>query len=283
MQTIGIDIGASKIGFVLLENSQVIKTTKKIATPSSKEKLLALLKENINQMISGLAKPKVQGIGIGVPGPLNNKGDLILNPPNLKYLSQCPLAKIIEKELKLKTTMENDSNCFTLAEALLGAGQGFKTVFGITLGSGVGGGIVIGGKIYQGSFSSTSEVGHMIINFDGPACSCGSHGCLEEYCSKRFFLKHGTTPQKANKSLYQEYGKYLGIGLANIINLLDPEVIVVGGGISKSLSLFLKQARQEALRLTLSPISRKCVKIKKAKLGEFSGAIGAGLLFNYDS
>lgn len=281
---IGVDIGGTKIIFVLLRGHKILKTNK-IFTPQVKEKLIRALTDNIQKLAS---KNKLKGIGIGVPGPLNKKGDLILNPPNLKCLWRTPLASIIQRETGIQTKMGNDVNCFTLAEALLRAGRGAKTVFGITLGTGVGGGAVINGELFTGAFGSAGEVGHMTIKFDGPRCSCGSRGCLEEYCSERFFKKRGTSPEKAYKlaksgdkqakSLYNEYGKYLGIGLGNVINLLDPEVIVIGGGIAAAGRFFLKQAKKEIKKTVISPLAEKGVKIKRAKLGELAGAIGAALL-----
>ena len=145
MPSLGVDIGATKINFVLLQNSRILKS-RKVFTPKTKKELIKILKENIEGLAFPVKPAEIQGIGIGVPGPLNEKGDLILNPPNLRYLKNCPLAKIVEKELAAipgfrgkRVLMENDANCFVLGEAILGAGKGAKSVFGITLGSGLGG------------------------------------------------------------------------------------------------------------------------------------------------
>ena len=261
MDTIGIDIGATKINFVLLRNQRVLKT-KKISTPKHKKDLIKLLKENILKF-SRASTREIKGVGIGMAGPLNKKRDLILKPPNLKCLRNTRLAEIIQRKVKIKTVMENDGNCFTLGEALTGAGKAASIVFGVTLGTGVGGGIVVNKKIYRGAFGSAGEVGHITINFKGPRCDCGNYGCLEAYCSKR---------------INNEYGKKLGIGLANVINLLDPEVIVLGGGIANNYNLFIRETKKEIKKRVISPISKKNVKIKKAQLGDLSGAIGAALL-----
>lgn len=257
MYKVGIDVGGTKINFVLVRDSRVVKT-QKIATPKNKEELIRI----IGEWVEKSSRP-IRGIGIGVPGPLNANKDLILNPPNLRILRNCPLAKIVAKKTGIKSRMENDANCFTLAEALLGAGKGAKIVFGITLGTGVGGGIVINKKIYQGAFGSAGEVGHMTIKFDGLKCGCGNYGCLEAYCSKNV---HG------------DYGRMLGVGLASVINLLDPEVIVVGGGISNEYECFINEVKKEIKERAISPLSQKYVKIKKAALGEIAGAIGAALM-----
>ena len=146
MFSVGIDIGATNIKFVLLNELKVIKK-EKIPTPKNKEKLIKVLKENINNLISDIPQSKIKGIGIGVPGPLNKERDFILNPPNLKCLSNCPLSKIIQKDLKIITVMENDVSCFVLAETILGSAKGAEIVAGITLGTGVGGGVIWKGKL----------------------------------------------------------------------------------------------------------------------------------------
>lgn len=275
----GIDIGGTKINFILLEGKRIIKSWK-ILTPKNRKVLIRALKQNTPQ--------GVRKIGIGVPGPLNKKGDLVLNPPNLKALRNCPLAKIVEKETGVKTRMENDANCFAFGEALIGAGRGAETVFGITLGTGVGGGIVIGKKLYRGAFGAAGEVGHTTIKFDGPRCSCRALGCLEEYCSERFFLKKGGSPKEffgqAEKGvkkaieIYREYGRFLGVGLANVINLFNPEVIVIGGGIANAYKFFANEMKKEIGKRVISPVSKKNVRMKKAVFGDFGGAVGAALL-----
>jgi glucokinase len=144
-------------------------------------------------------------------------------------------------------------------------------------------------KIYKGSFGSAGEFGHMTIKFDGKKCSCGSIGCFEEYACERFFKREAKICsieifEKAKRGekfalkIFQEFGKNLGRGLANLINILDPEIIVLGGGISKAHKFFLKECQKEIKKRVLSPISKKFVKIKIAKFGDFSGAIGAALL-----
>lgn len=287
---VGIDIGGTKINLVLLKNLRVVRKIK-IFTPRTKKRVIEALKENIHKIISGISKSKVSGIGIGVTGPVNQKRDVMLNPPNQKYLRGCPLAKIIEKDLKIKTLMDNDVNCFVLAEAIMGAGKGKKIVAGVTLGTGLGEGMVINGQLYRGFFGSAGQGGHMTIDFNGPRCGCGNLGCWEAYGSEKFFKRKNFLPQKlAEKAkkgskkalkIYQEYGKYLGIGLSSLINILDPEVIVIGGGIANAYQLFIKEAEKEIKRRVTSPIAKRNLKIKKTKLGDTAGAIGAALLFYY--
>jgi glucokinase len=270
--SIGIDIGATKIIFVLLKGKKVLKK-KKIPTPKNRKDLIKALKETLRDF------PKTKKIGLAIAGVLDIKKGLILESPNLKYLNNFPLTKLL---------IENDANCFTLAEALLGRGKNKKIVLGITLGSGLGGGLVIDKKIYHGAFNTAIEPGHQTIKFDGEKCSCRNQGCFELYASAKFFRRKGHSAQELAKKakskdkkalkLFQEYGKYLGIGLSNIINLLEPEVIIIGGGISKAWPYFLSETKKEIKKRTISPLSRKNTKIEISKLGEEAGAIGAGLL-----
>ncbi|MCX6764188.1 MAG: ROK family protein [Candidatus Nealsonbacteria bacterium] len=292
---IGADIGATKTSFVLLKDSFIV-SSRKIKTPSNKNEIIKAIEENIKDLISNISKSEISGIGLGIAGPLNKKGDIILNPPNLKMLSNLKLAKIIEKNLGIKTKMENDARCFTLAEAMMGAGKGCGIVLGITLGSGIGGGLVFkvaNGKleIYKGAFGGAAEIGHMVLDFKGPKCSCGSNGCFEKYASEKFIKMKSNVSSieleerakkgdKGAKKIYEEFGRNLGKGLANLVNILDPEIIVIGGGFAKSGFLILEPAKKEMKKRILSIESRKNVKIKITKLGDFAGALGAALLIS---
>ena len=287
MYSIGVDLGATKTNFVLLSRNKILKTDN-CQTSANQRELLEGIEETVKRMIAGVPKSKIKGLGIGVPGPLNEKRTMVLNPPNLPAFSNFPLAAALQKRLKLKTKMENDGNCFALAEASMGAAKNAKVVLGLTLGSGVGGGIVMGGKIHKGAFGAAAEVGHITINYNGLKCSCGGTGCLEEYASQRFFLRKGAYPlafqKKAEKgdkralNVYREYGQYLGAGISSCINLLDPDAVVLGGGMSEAYRFFIDSVKKEVAQRVISPQARKYVNIKKAELLGWSGAVGAALL-----
>lgn len=290
---LGVDIGATKISFALLKGKKIIDT-RKILTPKKGRKIVERTEETIKEITNGIAGSQILGVGVGVAGPVDREKQLVLNPPNLKALWNFPLKQALEKRLSLKVKIENDANCFVLGEAIFGAGKKYRKVIGLTLGSGVGGGIVLKdslseAKIFRGAFGSAGEFGHMTINFDGPRCSCGSKGCFEEYASSKFFkrkTKHSpkeieNQARKGNKKailLYREFGRYLGIGIANLVNILDPDIVIIGGSISKAAPLFLEQAKKEAQKRTLSLYSKKFVRIETARLGDFSPAIGAAFL-----
>ncbi|OGD39461.1 hypothetical protein A3A25_02075 [Candidatus Azambacteria bacterium RIFCSPLOWO2_01_FULL_46_26] len=279
--SIGVDVGGSKINAMLfdLRKNEIVRR-QTIATPKKKKKLLNQLIQLIENVIAGVPKSRIAGIGLGIAGEIDFQKGILLNSPNLKFLNGTRPARTVEKYFKLKTGMDNDANCFALAEARLGAGRSFKNVVGITLGTGVGGGIVINGSLYHGAFGSAGEVGWMIL--DGTRT-------FEDLASEKFIksISHESPinleakarrgDKKALK-VYETLGTNLGLGIANIVNVMDPELIILGGGLASAAGLFLPQARKMAKKYIISPLSRRKLKIVLAKLGKNAGAVGAALL-----
>jgi glucokinase len=302
---IGIDIGGTNIKGVVLSNNKIIarvkiptrsKTNQKIILGQIFKCIEKLVAKSENAGNVGRATSHIAGIGVGVAGPVDFENQKILNPPNVVALKNLELKKIIEEKFKIKTIIDNDVHCLVLAEALLGAGKEKKMVVGLGLGTGVGGGIVIDKKIVYGKTGTAGELGHMTINKYGRKCNCGQKGCLEAYIGEsgirktafEIFGKRIDTITLYNLArqgnakaieIWRETGKYLGIGLANIVDALNPDIIVIGGGISNAGELILNSAKSEMRKNVLSPQAQK-TQVIKAKLGEFAGAIGAGLLFN---
>jgi len=245
---IGIDLGGTNIKAALVtKKGRIIKDYE---TATEAEKGAKIVINNIISAINKVKSGKVLGIGIGSPGPMDYKNGIITNPVNLPFRN-VPLKKIIEKEFSLPVFLDNDANCFALGEAIFGAGKKYQNVVGITLGTGVGGGIIINKKIYHGR-GNAAELGHMTIKFDGLKARSHNHGDIEEYVSARGVRRifGGSNPYliyklalKGNKKAikkFKEMGYYLGIGLANIIYAFDPDIIVVGGKISNSWKFFSK-------------------------------------------
>jgi glucokinase len=246
---IGIDIGGHKINSVLMRNNKIIQK-RKVPTKSisNKEIMIAQIFDCIENLIAGIDRKKIKGIGIGVPAPVN-----------VTALKNVSLAEIVRREFKIKTKVDNDANCFGLAEAILGAGRSAEILAGLTLGTGIGGAIIVKGEIFHGVSNSAAEFGHMIIKKDGRRCDCGNRGCLEAYLSVK------------------RREEYLGIGLANIVNIFNPDIIVIGGGIVDAGKFLFEPARKIMRKNILSPLAKN-TKVVKAKLGEDAGAIGATLL-----
>jgi len=283
MQNImGIDLGGTNIKTALISlNGKIIK---KYETSTEAKKGTKAVINNIISSIKRIQKGKIVGIGIGSPGPLNYKTGVITNPVNLPF-KNFPLKNIIEKKLKLKTFLDNDANCFALAEAMFGSGKYYENVVGITLGTGLGGGIIINKKIYHGRHNA-AELGHMTINYDGPKSRCGNNGCIETHVAARGITRiydKKSVPYliqklafKGNKKAiktYEKMGYYLGIGLTNIIYALDPDIIVVGGKISNSWKFFNKSMNKAIKERYFT----KPCRIVKSNLKE-AGILGAAAL-----
>ena len=293
---IGIDIGGTNIKGVLMNNGKVIA---RIQHPTQSKTNKKILLEQIFKYIEKLIKKgkNISGIGIGIAGPVDFENQKILNPPNVVILKNLELGKIIEEKFKIKTIIENDGHLMTLAETILGAGKNKNNVIGITLGTGVGGGIVMNKKIIHGKTGTAGEMGHMSIDRHGRKCSCGSRGCLETYLgeggirktSYEFFNKrirsydlHQMARKGNSKAIqaWKEVGKHLGAGLANVVDMFNPEIIIVGGGIARGAGELLMNPAKKEMRKNILSKSAKKTSVVLAKLNEYAGAVGAALLLN---
>jgi len=282
---IGVDLGGTKIEAGLVDlNGKVLK---KIIMPTEAKAGKAKVIENIVYAVNKLRRDKIIGVGVGIPGPTDYKRGIAIRPPNLPGWNEVPLKKILEEKLKLCVAVENDAKCFAIAEFKCGYEKKVSSLVGVTVGTGVGAGIIINGKIYRGSSDSAGEIGHMTVVEDGAKCNCGNKGCLEMYASGRgiermFFEKTKRRlsaeeiaqlagRNKTARHVIEEAARYLGIGLANIIVAVNPEVVVIDGSIA-TIKGFVEKAHKEAVKhLGILP---KEVRIEKSKT-EDSGILGA--------
>jgi len=276
--SIGIDIGGTKIAGVLFDSEKVIADYT-LATPQDNfEHFLIMLNAVAEPLLEKIRNNKmtVAGIGIGLAGTLNESVNGVTNSPNLKLVENVNLVEQLSKKFNLSVKLDNDANCFTRAESILGAGKKYGNIFGLTIGTGIGGGWWYENKIYRGSHQTAGEPGEMVID-----AAAGLN--LEHTYQKLMQNSPATSAEEAYRGdvlaqkTYEEFGKYLGIALANIVNLIDPEVIIIGGGVVESSDLFLSKTRKVMRQFILSPEAKK-VKIVKSKLGDLAGAIGAALL-----
>ena len=288
MHKIGIDLGGTKIeGICLDENFQVIQR-KRIST--NQQNGYSHIVNSITSLINEISKNiSDYSIGICTPGAISKKTGLIKNS-NTQCLIGMPLKEDLEKSLGKQIVMENDANCFAIAEAKLGAGVEFGIVFGVIMGTGVGGGIVIDGQIHRGRTNIAGEWGHHKLHQNGNSCYCGKRGCVETYISgpaleKRwteFTGKAQSMPEiiqnlddKIGQKWKQEFLDNFGIGLANVIDILDPDVIVLGGGLS-NIDFLYTQGKQSVYDNVFSDLID--TPILKNKLGDSAGVFGAALL-----
>lgn len=258
-----------------------------------REKVISRLLEAI-AVIIGRPEYKVEAIGVGCPGPLDSKKGIVLSPPNLPDWRGVHLKRIIERKFRIPVAVENDANCAGLGEAIAGAGRRASSMVLLTLGTGIGSAIVLGGKLWTGKGGFAAELGHTSIDINGPRCGCGNRGCIELYASatgvvrrmKKALKSRGgemtaesifrdsVKGKKLARRITDETAHYLGCALANIVNALDPEVIVLAGGMAKAGRGFIDKVEKEMRGRALKESSRG-VKVVSAKLGEDAGMIGA--------
>lgn len=251
---IGVDIGGSKINAIVFNDGKVLKSAKILTPKKSRKEFLKELEALIAKLILDINKKEISGIGCGIAGALDLKNGIVLNSPNLKILNGFNIKNWLSEKFNCDVKIDNDARCFTRAEYMFGAGKGYINIVGITLGTGVGGGVIIDGKIVYGGNDSAGELGHMLINSEK---------------DWEFLIL------KKKKDLE----KNLGIGFANIINILDPDVIIFGGGAIGAFKSLLPEAKKIMNKFIISPKSRKNIKIIIGKLGDNAGAVGAAAIF----
>ncbi|WP_255253183.1 ROK family glucokinase [Brevibacillus laterosporus] len=308
---VGVDIGGTTIKIALLDPNGEIITKTQIPTPVSEgeDAIIGQMTNTIDQLMAeqGFTKEEAYGIGIGVPGPVDTDTGFVYEAVNLGIKDTALKAKT-EALTGLPTYVENDANAAALGEMWRGAGQGTDNLVAITLGTGIGGGIIIDGKIVHGVKGVGGEIGHVTVNPDGPLCNCGKKGCMERYGSATAIIVGIETAAKEGRSAYlakqlAEKGSltakdafdaategdlaaqevidqaafYTGFGLSHIANLLNPAKIVIGGGVSAAGDALFSLIRKSFDTYTWKIAADSC-EILPATLGNDAGVIGAGWL-----
>ncbi len=284
---IGLDLGgtAIKLGQFLEDGTCINSLSVATPQPSTPEAV-------VKTMIEAIAKlnqdQNCLGLGVGTPGPADKTGRIAKVAINLSGWQDVPLADCLEEATGLPTTIANDANCAGLGEAWLGAGKAYKNLIMLTLGTGVGGAIILNGHLFTGHLGAAGELGLITLNFDGPVCNSGNQGSLEQYGSIQAIRRMtGKEPAELGKlaengqreaiEFWEGYGRLLGAGLASLIYVLTPEAIVIGGGISGSTPFFFPATLEEIERRVL-PSSRENLQLLSAKLGNQAGMVGAAKL-----
>lgn len=286
-QVIGIDLGgtAIKLGRFTADGKCLQSITVDTPQPATPEAVLSKIVEAIAQI-----DPDNQSIaiGVGTPGPADAAGRVAKVAINLVRWQDVPLADWLEAKTGKPTILANDANCAGLGEAWLGAGRNFQHLILLTLGTGVGGAIIIDGKLFVGHQGAAAELGLITLNPDGPTCNSGNQGSLEQYASISAIRRRtGKEPAELGKlaenadiealTFWQEYGKDLGIGLTSLIYVLTPQAVIIGGGVSASFEYFLP-AMQAEIEKRVLPTSRLGLQILPAELGNSAGMVGAAKL-----
>jgi len=304
----GIDIGGTDIKCGLVSKAGEIVDRAKIPTEASRgadyvcNKMADLLKE----MQNSNPNYTIAGVGIGVPGQVIVNQGLLVEAPNLAGWKNIYVGREMEKRLNLPVILDNDANVAALGEYVFGAGRGCREMLMVTLGTGVGGGFILDGKLYRGASGGAGEFGHIIICHDGAKCSCGRRGCVEAYVGTKGLLRNlyeqldsgnssslsthirnSLSPkdisQAANSGdkvaieVLAEAGKWLGVAIGSVANLLNLERVVVGGGVAGAGDFILEPARQQIANTALK-VSYADIEVIPAKLGNEAGLTGAACL-----
>jgi len=312
---VGIDLGGTfiKIGIVTEKGKIIKKVEIESKAVEGPKEVLKQLNKGIKLILMN-NKQKIEGIGIGSPGLINSKKGTVENPPNFPGWGKVNLKKAIQKNFNLPVEIENDANAAAVGELIYGAGNKFRSFIMVTLGTGVGGGVIFNKKVYHGDSGAAGEIGHITIDFNGAPCKCGSIGCIESYVGNNYLterikkdLKHNPdsaivtlvegdykkiTPRIVNeaallndgyaKSVISDTGAKLGYALASVINVLDIANVIVGGGVAGFGQLLFDSLEHSIKERVLIPIKPR-IKVKPAKLKNEAGIKGASALVFYKS
>jgi glucokinase len=305
---IGIDAGGTKLlGAVVDEALGSRNRIHRLWRGADTQEVLDILVEAVEELRE--AAPDATRVGVGIPSLVDFASGTSISSVHLP-LWDVPVRDVLSERLGVPVVVDNDANCAVLAEQRGGAARGASHVVMLTLGTGIGGGLVLGGRLYRGSMGAGAELGHMVVDLDGPPCqgSCPSRGCLEAFASGQAIGRAGAEAARAEPSsglgralargteitgplvtelahegdaaavaVLDAAGRKLGVGIASLVNIFNPEVVVVGGGAAAAGDLLLEPAREE-LRSRALPPSRDLVRVEPAYFGDESGMLGAALL-----
>lgn len=320
---IGVDLGGTKIsaGAVSHDGSRVvgvrsIPTQTELGAEGIVDRIVGVIEGVILDAIAetGATRKDFVGIGVGAPGPLDRENGIVVVAPNLGW-RDFPLRDRIYSRLQLPTVLDNDANCATVGEWWLGAARGGTTVVGITIGTGIGGGLIIDGRLYHGASDVAGEIGHTTIDVNGRHCKCGNYGCLEAYASgpaiatraREALVREDTAsmlPSMVNGELeritaetvydaakkgdglaneiVRDTARYLGAGIATLLNVINPDVVVVAGGVTRAGEALFGPLRAEARRRAFKPAVEAC-RIVPAELPGTAGVVGAVAVFKMET
>ena len=308
---IGVDVGGTNVKLALVDmNGKIVYS---ITTPTRAdlgyEHSIANIQNAIEELMkeTNTNKDVIEAIGFGFPGQIDYKEGVVRLLPNMPGWVEIPVAKIMQDKFGIQTKLDNDVRVATLGELKYGAGKGCQNLVCITVGTGIGSGLVFNGKLIRGANNAAGEIGHIKLTMgDGPICGCGDYGCFEAYASgpaivaeAKEYIKGGKSSKFKElateelspyivaqaalqgdvvaKRIFSKMGEIIGLGLTSVINLLNPEKVIIGGGVADAGDILFNPIR-ETISKRAMPIQGSNVKIVPAELGNTAGVIGASLL-----
>ncbi|MGH2404996.1 MAG: ROK family protein [bacterium] len=303
---VGVDLGGTKILTALVDTEGRVVARVREATPQAGlDAVLEVVVGTVRRVLkdAGVEASAIRGIGVGAPGPADPASGVVFDPPNLPGWHEVPLAAILGARLAVRTYVENDANAAALGERWAGAGRGVDDLIYMTISTGIGGGLILNGRLFHGVSGTAGEVGHMVIDPAGPRCPCGRTGCLEALASGTSIARHARAAVASGRpttlstvapealtaadvaraardgdplatELFGRAARYVGIGVANLVNLLNPAMVIIGGGVTKAGDLLFAPVRRIVLDEAF-PRPAAAVRIVPAALGDDVGAVGA--------
>ncbi|MGC8787297.1 MAG: ROK family protein [Anaerolineae bacterium] len=310
---ISLDVGGTLTKVAVVDaTGQIVQ---RLQAPSARDIPRDRVPEHVVQIvhkiigISGLSREQIVGACVGIPGVIDRRTDLVVSCPNLTNWEGLPLAKLVQEKLGIPTYLEKDANEAALGEHWLGAGQGIDDLICFTIGTGIGTGIILNGQLYRGSTGGAGEIGHIIVDKDGPLCTCGNRGCLEAVASARAIAEKGSKAvehgeltimrklsngdpkavttemvfraaragDQVAQRILDEALTYLGVGVTSIVNVFNPAMIILGGGVAQAGEQLLAPV-QQIVRQRARRLLAEHVQIVLSRLGNDAGVIGGAYL-----
>ncbi len=305
-ETIGVDLGGTKMLVGVLAGTEPLYEQREASTGQTEDELVELLVSEVEEARE--ARPDVAAVGLGIPATIDHDSGVAVSAVNLP-LSDLPIRDIVSERTGLPVYVDNDGNVAALAEYLYGAAKGMPHIVMLTVGTGIGGGLILGGETYRGSTGAGAELGHVVIQVDGPPCqgNCPNHGCVEALASGTALGREGRAAAESSPDsvlgkvlaegeevdgrvvteaalagdkiaieVFELIGGRLGVACSSFANIFQPNAIVVGGGVIAAGDLLLEPARREVLERALNPMNK--TPILEATLGNDAGMIGAAAL-----
>jgi glucokinase len=306
LETIGVDLGGTKMQVGVVDpDRNVLHESRESSTGKTEDEIVEALADELEEARE--ARPDVAAAGLGIPATIDHEKGIAINAVNLE-ITDVPLREIMSERVDLPIFLDNDANVAALAEFLYGAGKGAKNMVMLTIGTGIGGGLVLNGELYRGSIGAGAELGHVVIDENGPPCqgTCPNHGCIETFASGTALAREGRIAAKSHpdsalakavaageitgrtvtdaakdgdeaaQAVVATAGRHLGVAFSSYANVFDPDLIVIGGGVSAAGDLLLDPAREELRSRALPPMNK--TEVKAAELGGDAGMIGAAAM-----